>query len=82
MNYIYLAFGPYRVLRKSTPVSRDPGNKENNKLNIVKSYMIRRSGENRRKPVDPNFKGVERRDGSDRRSVTDRRKAASANISP
>jgi predicted pyridoxine 5'-phosphate oxidase superfamily flavin-nucleotide-binding protein len=40
--------------------------------------MIRRSGENRRKLDDPNYMGLERRNGNDRRSVIDRRKAASS----
>jgi len=41
--------------------------------------MIRRSGEDRRKFNDPNFKGPERRSDKDRRSGTDRRKYASSN---
>jgi hypothetical protein len=40
-------------------------------------YMIRRSGENRRKFDDPRYKGVERRSGNDRRTGTDRRKSVS-----
>ena len=39
--------------------------------------MIRRSGENRRKIDDPNYKGVERRSGKDRRSGINRRKSVS-----
>jgi len=39
--------------------------------------MIRRSGEDRRKLNDPNYKGPERRSQKDRRSGTDRRKYAS-----
>jgi hypothetical protein len=46
-------------------------------LNTVKFYMIRRSGENRRKVDDPNYKGLERRSGNDRRSGIDRRKSVS-----
>jgi hypothetical protein len=44
------------------------------------SHMLRRSGENRRKFDDPNYKGVEKRSGNDRRCVIDRRKSAPSDI--
>jgi hypothetical protein len=45
-----------------------------------RSHMLRRSGENRRKLDDPNYKGAERRRGNDRRSGMERRKSASSDI--
>ena len=42
----------------------------------IRSHMLRRSGEDRRKFNDPNYKGPERRGNKDRRSGTERRKYA------
>jgi len=45
----------------------------------VKTFMLRRSGEDRRKFDDPNYTGTERRNGKDRRSGLERRKNVSSN---
>ena len=45
----------------------------------IRTHMLRRSGENRRKFNDSNYKGPERRSDKDRRSGIDRRKYASSN---
>jgi hypothetical protein len=42
----------------------------------IRAHMLRRSGEDRRKFNDPNYKGPERRSNKERRSGMERRKNA------